>query len=57
MDPDFVLTAPVIRASHHPVQASELVGQTDQRSFARYFLFAEKSEPTEARRCLVDLKD
>jgi len=46
-----------LRASRHPLEAFEVVGQADQRPFALYFLFASQTEAAKAHRRLDDPKD
>ena len=40
MEADFGQPAPFLALSGHPVEASEVVGQANQRPFARHLLFA-----------------
>ena len=53
----FLSARAVIRAPHHPMQASEVVSQAHQGPFARDFLFAAQTEPTKAHRFFDDPKD
>ncbi len=46
-----------LRASRHPVEAFEVIGQANQRPFAADLLFAAQTEPTKAHHCLDDPKD